>query len=285
MGSGPPTGSAAGRLEAEQVRSMFDGIAGVYDLLNTAMTAGLHHRWRARAADLARVGPGARVLDVATGTGDLALELAGRVGPGGEVLGSDFSERMLEHAREKAAQRAPGGGAVRPRFEWGDALSLQYADASFDAATVGFGARNFADLGQGLQEMRRVVRPGGRVVVLEITTPLKPPLSTFYALWFDRVVPVIGRLAQGAARALSTARMAGASGSPRRSNGASNGSGGIAEAYTYLPNSVKRFPGPAELAAELERAGLVEISYLLLAGGIVAIHAGTVPGPSTGGAR
>lgn len=273
MGSGPPTGSASGRLEAEQVRSMFDGIAGIYDLLNTAMTAGLHHRWRSRAADLARVGPGDRVLDVATGTGDLALELAGRVGPGGEVIGSDFAEGMLERAREKAAARDERQGSVRPRFEWGDALALQYPSGSFDAATVGFGARNFADLARGLAEMRRVVRPGGRVVVLEITTPVRPPLSTFYALWFDRLVPLIGRAAQAMARAPAALRAGSHTG-----NGNGHGPGGIAAAYTYLPNSVKRFPAPAALAAELDRAGLQEISYVLLAGGIVAIHAGTVPG-------
>jgi|ERR1700733_10331069 len=281
MGSGPPTGSAPGRLEAEQVRSMFDGIAGVYDLLNTAMTAGLHHRWRSRAADLARVGPGDRVLDIATGTGDLALELSGRVGPGGEVIGSDFSEGMLERAREKAAARDQGASGVRPRFEWGDALELQYPSSSFDAATVGFGARNFADLARGLSEMRRVVRPGGRVVVLEITTPMRPPLSTFYALWFDRLVPLLGRAAQGAARALGGLRAG-----SHQTNGNGHGPGGIAAAYTYLPNSVKRFPAPAALAAELDRAGLQEISYVLLAGGIVAIHAGTVPaGAIPGGER
>jgi demethylmenaquinone methyltransferase/2-methoxy-6-polyprenyl-1,4-benzoquinol methylase len=278
MGSGPPTGSASGRLEAEQVRSMFDGIAGVYDLLNTAMTAGLHHRWRSRAADLARVGPGDRVLDVATGTGDLALELAGRVGPGGEVIGSDFAEGMLERAREKAAARHEQQDGVRPRFEWGDALELQYASGSFDAATVGFGARNFADLARGLAEMRRVVRPGGRVVVLEITTPVRPPLSTFYALWFDRLVPLLGRAAQAAARALAGLRAG-----SHATNGNGHGPGGIAAAYTYLPNSVKRFPAPAALAAELDRAGLQEISYVLLAGGIVAIHAGTVPDGATAG--
>ncbi len=256
-------GSASGRLEAAQVRSMFDGIAGVYDALNTAMTAGLHHRWRARAADLARVSPGDRVLDVATGTGDLALELAARVGPGGEVIGSDFSERMLDHAREKAARRgAPGG--VRARFEWADALSLPYDEDSFAAATVGFGARNFADLPRGLAEMARVVRPGGRVVVLEITTPVKPPLSTFYALWFDRVVPLLGRLTQLAAR-----------------RGRAGATSSIGDAYTYLPRSVKRFPAPRALAAELERAGLERISYLLLAGGIVAIHVGSVPARRT----
>jgi demethylmenaquinone methyltransferase / 2-methoxy-6-polyprenyl-1,4-benzoquinol methylase len=221
---------------------MFDRIAQVYDLLNTVMTAGLHHRWRERAADLARVDPGSRVLDVATGTGDLAIELARRVAPGGEVVGSDFSEAMLARARRKPQ---PAGAELR--FEWGDALELPFADGSFDAATVGFGARNFSDLQRGLEEMVRVVRPGGRVVVLEFTSPTRPPLSIFYSLWFDRIVPLLGRLA------------------------------GDPDAYSYLPDSVKRFPAPAGLAAVLERAGLREIGYLLTAGGIVVIHHGTVP--------
>jgi demethylmenaquinone methyltransferase/2-methoxy-6-polyprenyl-1,4-benzoquinol methylase len=240
---------------------MFDRIAGVYDLMNTAMTAGLHHRWRARAVDLAGVGPGSRVLDVATGTGDLALELARRVGPHGEVVGSDFAEAMLDRARAKAGRA--DGGAVCPRFEWADAMQLPYDEGCFDAATVGFGARNFEDLARGLAEMVRVVRPGGRVVVLEITNPTRAPLSLFYGLWFDRAVPLLGRLA-GALGALA-ARVRG--GEPAASIGA---------AYSYLPSSVKRFPGPAALAAEMEHAGLGEIHYLLTAGGIVAIHAGTV---------
>lgn len=239
------SGTAAGRLEAGQVRAMFDRIAGVYDVMNTAMTAGLHHRWRARAADLARIGPGSRTLDVATGTGDMAIELARRVMPGGDVIGTDFSEAMLDRARSKAPQL---------RFEWGDALELPYPDASFDAATVGFGARNFSDLRRGLREMTRVVRPGGRVVVLEITTPTRPPLSTFFRVWFDHLVPALGRVA------------------------------GDSDAYTYLPSSVRRFPGPEQLAAELERAGLTDIGYLITAGGIIAIHAGTVPEtPAAGG--
>jgi demethylmenaquinone methyltransferase/2-methoxy-6-polyprenyl-1,4-benzoquinol methylase len=236
--------SQTGRLEAAQVQAMFDRIAGVYDLMNSAMTAGLHHRWRERAVDLARVGSGNRVLDVATGTGDLALELARRVAPDGSVLGSDFSEGMLDRARAKASTHQEL--SVSPRFEWADALELPYPDDSFDAATVGFGARNFSDLGRGLAEMARVVRPGGRVVVLEITTPRRPPLSLFYRVWFERIVPSLGRLA------------------------------GDSEAYTYLPNSVKRFPGPNELAALMQRTGLGEITYVLTAGGIIAIHAGTV---------
>jgi demethylmenaquinone methyltransferase / 2-methoxy-6-polyprenyl-1,4-benzoquinol methylase len=228
-----------GTLQEPQVRAMFDRIAGFYDVMNSVMTAGLHHSWRRRAADLAAVGFGDRVLDVATGTGDLALELAGRVGPAGEVIGSDFSEQMLARARVKA----PGASAPMT-FEWGNALELPYADGEFAAATVGFGARNFSDLDRGLAEMTRVVRPGGRVVVLEITTPTRPPLSTFYRVWFDRVVPMIGRLA------------------------------GDPEAYSYLPNSVKRFPGPHELAERMDRCGL-DVRYILTAGGIIALHAGT----------
>src|ERR1019366_697711 len=196
-------GRQAGKLQAGQVRAMFDRIAGVYDPLNTLMTAGLHHRWRARAAQEAQVGPGSRGLDVA---------------PGGEVIGSDFAEGMLDRARAKAA--TAGDAGVRPRFEWADAMELPYTDGSFDAATVGFGARNFDDLGRGLAEMARVVRPGGRVVVLEITNPTRPPLSLFYGLWFDRFVPVLGHLA-GALGGLSARMRGGAAGSS------------IADAYTY----------------------------------------------------
>jgi demethylmenaquinone methyltransferase / 2-methoxy-6-polyprenyl-1,4-benzoquinol methylase len=215
---------------------MFDRIAGVYDLMNSVMTAGMHHRWRERAADLARVGPGQAALDVATGTGDLAVELARR---GAEVTGSDFAPAMLELARRKA----PG-----LRFEEGDALDLAHPDGSFDAVTVGFGARNFADLDRGLAEMTRVAKPGGRVVVLEITTPTEPPLSWFFKAWFDRVVPELGRLA------------------------------GDPDAYTYLPSSVRRFPGPHELAARMDAAGLTDVRWILTAGGIIAIHSGTKPG-------
>jgi demethylmenaquinone methyltransferase / 2-methoxy-6-polyprenyl-1,4-benzoquinol methylase len=227
-----------GTLEEAQVRAMFDRIARVYDLMNSLMTAGLHHRWRERAADLAAVGPGGRALDVASGTGDLAVELARRVGPSGTVVGSDFSEAMLDRARQKSS-------AVT--WEWANALELPYPDDGFDAATVGFGARNFSDLDRGLAEMARVVRPGGRVVILEITTPQRPPLSTFFSIWFDRIVPALGKLA------------------------------GDPDAYAYLPSSVKRFPAPDALAARLAGAGLTDVRWILTAGGIIALHVGTVP--------
>ena len=141
---------------------MFDRIASRYDLLNSVMSAGLHHRWRERAADRAELAPGGSALDVCCGTGDLTLELAGRVAPDGYVIGCDFSEPMLDLAREKAA----GRGIDSVRFEWADALELPYDSGRFDAVTVGFGVRNFADRDRGLKELARVLRPGGRLVVL-----------------------------------------------------------------------------------------------------------------------
>ena len=222
---------------------MFDRIAGVYDVMNSAMTAGMHHRWRARAADRAELAPGDAALDVCCGTGDFAFELARRVGPDGRVVGSDFSERMLDLAREKPVPEA----AAKPIFEWADALDLPYDDGGFDAVTVGFGVRNLSDLDRGIAEMARVLKPGGRLVILEITQPTRPPLSTFFSVWFDRIVPLIGRFA------------------------------GDSAAYSYLPESVKRFPPPAGLAAIMDGAGLERIRWTILAGGIIAIHSGRRP--------
>jgi demethylmenaquinone methyltransferase/2-methoxy-6-polyprenyl-1,4-benzoquinol methylase len=224
---------ASGTLPETQVRAMFDRIARVYDRMNSVMTAGMHHAWRRRAVDLAGVGAGSRALDVATGTGDLAIELASR---GAFVTGVDFAPAMLDLARGKAPD---------VDFEEGDALALRFGDAEFDATTVGFGARNFADLDKGLHEMARVTKPGGRVVVLEITTPQRAPLSWFFRGWFDHAVPVLGRLA------------------------------GDSDAYTYLPSSVRRFPGPEELAGRMAAAGLADVRWILTAGGIIAIHSGT----------
>jgi demethylmenaquinone methyltransferase/2-methoxy-6-polyprenyl-1,4-benzoquinol methylase len=223
---------------AGQVNRMFDRVAGNYDALNSVMTAGLHHRWRQRAAELAELSPGDSALDVCCGTGDLTLELAGRVAPAGHVVGCDFSEPMLDLAREKASGRASAG----VRFEWADALQLPYDADRFDAVTVGFGARNLADLDRGLSEMARVLKPGGRAVILEITQPTRPPLSIFYSLWFDRVVPLLGSFSSDP------------------------------EAYSYLPESVRSFPGPRALAEKMDRAGFGRIRYTVLAGGIIAVH-------------
>ena len=181
--------------------------------------------------------PGARRLH---GNGDLALELAHRTTGRGEAVGVDFSEQMVARARAKAERR--GSPA---RFEVADALALPFDDGAFDAATVAFGIRNVADLDAGLAEMARVVRPGGRVVVLEITTPAR--LRRFYGLWFDRVVPRLGRVL-----------------------------GRDGAAYSYLPASVRRFPEPPELAARMAAAGLDGVSWRPLAGGIVAVHHGRV---------
>jgi demethylmenaquinone methyltransferase/2-methoxy-6-polyprenyl-1,4-benzoquinol methylase len=218
---------------------MFDRIAGVYDLMNSAMTAGLHHQWRQRAVDRAEVEPGSDALDVCCGTGDLALELRRRIGPDGRVVGCDFSDAMLELARRKSGELG-----LPVEFGWADALKLPYGDDSFDAVTIGFGARNLADLPRGLAEMARVLRPGGRLVILEITRPQREPLASFYSVWFDRVVPMIGSIA------------------------------GDSDAYSYLPNSVRTFPEPEALAGLMDTAGFDRIRWLLLAGGIIAIHSG-----------
>ncbi len=226
---------------------MFDRVAGRYDALNSVMTAGLHHRWRERAAARAELSAGDSALDVCCGTGDLALELSRRVTPGGHVVGCDFSEPMLDLAREKAAARRTSG----VRFEWADALQLPYDGGRFDAVSVGFGVRNLADLDRGLSEMARVLKPGGRAVILEITQPSRPPLSAFYSLWFDRIVPLLGSFSNDP------------------------------EAYSYLPESVRSFPSPRGLAEKLERAGFGRIRCTVLAGGIIAIHSG-VKGPGPG---
>jgi demethylmenaquinone methyltransferase / 2-methoxy-6-polyprenyl-1,4-benzoquinol methylase len=226
-------GVESGRLAPDEVRTMFDRIAPVYDAMNRVMTAGLDGRWR-RLAARAVVQPGDRVLDACCGTGDLALAAARA---GGSVTGLDFSERMLERARRKSNE-----------VEWveGDLLALPFEDGSFDAATVGFGVRNVPELGDGLRELCRVLRPGGRLAVLEITRP-RGLLKPFFRLWFDAVVPLLGKVLPGGA------------------------------AYTYLPASVRRFPGPEDLARELEAAGFREVSFRRLAGGIVALHTGARP--------
>jgi demethylmenaquinone methyltransferase/2-methoxy-6-polyprenyl-1,4-benzoquinol methylase len=221
----------SGSLPAEGVQRMFDRIAPVYDAMNRVMTVGLDQRWR-RATVAATVHEGDRVLDACCGTGDLAVA-AWKAGAG-HVVGLDFSERMLERARRKA-----------PDLDWvqGDVLSLSFDDASFEAAVVGFGVRNVVDLEGALKELRRVLRPGGRLGILEITTP-RGMLAPFYRVWFDRIVPLLGRVLPGG------------------------------DAYTYLPASVRRFPGPEELAELLGSCGFDAVRFRRFAGGIVALHVG-----------
>jgi demethylmenaquinone methyltransferase / 2-methoxy-6-polyprenyl-1,4-benzoquinol methylase len=220
----------SGTLAPDAVRRMFDRIAPVYDVMNRTMTAGLDRRWRRITAE-AVVRQGDVVLDACCGTGDLAIA-ASRAG--GRVTGLDFSEPMLERARRKA-----------PQLEWvhGDLLALPFADSSFDSATVGFGVRNVDNLEGALAELHRVLRDGGRLGILEITRP-GGFLGPFYRIWFDRVVPLLGKLLPGGS------------------------------AYTYLPASVRRFPGPAELAGLINAAGFRDVRFRLFAGGIVALHSG-----------
>jgi demethylmenaquinone methyltransferase / 2-methoxy-6-polyprenyl-1,4-benzoquinol methylase len=219
-----------GRLAPDAVRTMFDRISPVYDAMNRTMTMGLDQRWR-RATVSAVVRPGDGVLDACCGTGDLALAA---LSAGGRVTGLDFSERMLERARRKSVE-----------VEWvrGDAIALPFENGVFDAATVGFGVRNLDDLERGLSELRRVLRVGGRVGILEITRP-RGVLAPFYRLWFDRLVPLLGKLLPGGS------------------------------AYTYLPASVRRFPGPEELEGLLREAGFEDVRWRTFAGGIVALHIG-----------
>ena len=217
-------------LAPDAVRAMFDRIAPVYDAMNRVMTAGLDVRWR-RLAAAAAVRQGDRVLDAACGTGDLAI--ADAKAGAGSVTGLDFSEQMLVRARRKAP------------LDWvqGDMLALPFEDAAFDAATVGFGVRNVADLELALRELRRVLRPGGRLAILEITQP-RGVMKPFYSLWFDSVVPLLGKVLPGGA------------------------------AYTYLPASVKRFPTAEKLAELMRACGFGEVRFRLLAGSIVALHTG-----------
>jgi demethylmenaquinone methyltransferase / 2-methoxy-6-polyprenyl-1,4-benzoquinol methylase len=223
----------SGRLPAEGVERMFDRIAPVYDVMNRVMTGGLDRRWR-RITIEQSVSPGDEVLDVCCGTGDLAI--AARRHGAARVVGLDFSEQMLERARAKA-----------PEIDWvqGDALALPFPDGAFDAATVGFGVRNVEDLEGAIRELRRVLRPGGRVAILELTTPAGA-LAHFYGFWFDRVIPLLGKVLPGGS------------------------------AYTYLPASVRRFPRPEALADLLAASGFEAVRFRRFAGGIVALHVGQV---------
>lgn len=223
------------------VTEMFDAIAPVYDRLNTIMTFGADSRWRRRAAAAAELQPGDSAIDLATGTGKLAVELAGLVGPFGRVEAVDLSNVMV--ARAAAEHRS----LVQLRFRVANALELPFPDASFDAATIAFGLRNLPDFGAGLREMSRVVRPGGRVVCLELSLPPSRRWARTFQGAFRRFAPAAARLV-----------------------------GGRAYAYEYLPASLDGFPAAEDLAATMRSAGLSDVRFWRLATGVVALHRGRV---------
>jgi demethylmenaquinone methyltransferase/2-methoxy-6-polyprenyl-1,4-benzoquinol methylase len=227
--------------KARFVGAMFSRIAGRYDLMNGLMTLGMHHAWRRVAARQTIPSPPGPALDLATGTGDLALALS-RVHPHRAVVAADFSLGMLAVARRKV-ERAPR--ARRIRLAAADALRLPFGDRAFACVTSAFLLRNLADLEQGLSEMKRVTRPGGRVVALEITQATMPGFAPLFRFYFHHVVPRVGQLV-----------------------------GGDREAYTYLPQSVDRFLTPAALASLMERVGLRGIAIRRLGLGTVTIHTG-----------
>lgn len=223
--------------DGREVSEMFGRIVRRYDTMNRIMTGGRDVAWRRLAARTALNGSAGRAVDVATGTGDLALDLL--AAGAASVVGIDFAPPMIETAREKAA------GEPRARFLVGDALSLPFRDGEFDACTVSFGLRNMRDYQAAIDEMTRVIRPGGRFVCLELTPYRKPVLGTLFGWYFSSVVPLVGGLLSGER-----------------------------EAYRYLPASVDGFPDTYSLAAMMDRAGLCEIRWKLLGGGTVALHTG-----------
>lgn len=224
-----------------KIRSMFAGIAPRYDLLNHLLSANRDRGWRRAAVAAGGARPGDPVLDACTGTGDLAMEWSRTLGPGSAVVGTDFCEPMVRLGRGKAA-----AGGLPVRLAVADTLRLPFADGSFAVASVGFGIRNVADLRAGIAEMARVVRRGGRVVILEFTHPRNPLFRFVYYVYFLLLLPLLGNLVSGSRR----------------------------NAYGYLPRSVLSFPGRRRLAGMMEGAGLADVRVLDLSMGIVTVHVG-----------
>lgn len=233
----------AGVSKAEHVNRVFARIAKRYDLMNSVLSFQQHKRWRRFAMQQMNVQPGAQALDVAAGTGDWTLSLAEVVGPSGHVVGIDFTQEMLDVAAVKLAKRP----ALQSRIDWirGDAMSLPFADSTFDVATIGFALRNVPDVLTVLQEMRRVVKPGGQVVSLELSKPEWPPFRALYYFYFYKILPFIGGLAAGAK-----------------------------EQYAWLPESLTDFPNRAALEDVFRAAGLTHVYSRALTGGIAALHVG-----------
>ncbi len=239
----PDRALSGNSVPASGVATMFDRIASIYDPMNTVITLGLDRRWRRATAVATALRPGMRAIDVACGTGALTRELARRVGPEGSVEGVDLSAAMLRVAQ----RRAVPSGAARPAYRRADALALPFEDASVDAATIAFGLRNLSDHRRALREMRRITRPGGLVVVLEIATPTAWPGRFAAATWFERFVPLLGRLMGGGS------------------------------AYRYLPDSVRRYPTPRAVAALMTDAGLTDVRWRAMMLGRVTVHVASSP--------
>jgi demethylmenaquinone methyltransferase/2-methoxy-6-polyprenyl-1,4-benzoquinol methylase len=231
--------------KAAYVNTMFDTIAPRYDLMNRLMTFGMDRRWRNYVVAQAAPRTGGSALDVATGTGDIAIALARRVGPHGTVIATDFSRAMMRPGPAKAAQAGVTGVV---RFMAADALDLPFPDDAFDCVTTGFAMRNVTDIERAFREMCRVTKPGGRVVCLEVAKPGFPPVRFLHGFYFNRIVPVLGRMITG-----------------------------HGEAYRYLPESARNFPSPSALAAIMERAGLGDVRFRRMSLGAVAVHTGTKP--------
>jgi demethylmenaquinone methyltransferase/2-methoxy-6-polyprenyl-1,4-benzoquinol methylase len=240
-----PRSRAGNNVPEPDVAALFDSIAPVYDKMNTIMTAGLDGHWRRAAVRAARLSPGDSALDVACGTGKLTAALALAVGPLGKAVGVDLAPAMLEEARRA------WGDMVQVEFRLANALALPLEDSSFDAATIAFGLRNLASFEDGFREMARVVRPGGRVVCLELSVPRPKRIGMLYEAVFNGMAPTIGSFFR------------------RRA------------AYAYLPHTLEGFPDPIELAATMRRAGLANVTVRRLALGAVALHVGIVPGAET----
>ena len=243
-----PTPELRARFEAAgdkptYVRAMFGRIARVYDLMNRVMTLGMDARWRDFAARKVALGPGQIALDVGTGTGDLALAAIRRGASDARVVGVDFTPEMLERGRAKIARM---GLEDRVDLHQGDGAHLAFADETFDACCSAFVVRNLADLPQGLAEMRRVVKPGGRFVCLEMSHPHNQLFAVAFSFYFDRIVPLLGTLI-----------------------------GRASDAYSYLPSSVASFPDAPTLKRLLEDAGWRDVHYYYRMGGVVAVHVAT----------
>ena len=221
---------------------MFDQVAPVYDRLNTLMTLGIDARWRKRAVAETRLRAGDSAIDVCCGTGKLAALIAERVGPFGRVEGIDVSPQMIGQASRNLHS------LVQAHLTVGSALALPFEDATFDAATIGFGLRNLPDFEAGFREIVRVVRPAGRVVCLELSLPASRRLARAYHGAFRRTAPVAARIL-----------------------------GGPRGAYAYLPASLDGFPNPDQVADAMRSAGLREVHYVRLAGGVACLHWGTAP--------